>query len=155
LAEEEGYNYYNDNFINEANVSVFRNKKIICLSCNSNSDFAKFSIEKGANSFIGFGDIPTSEGEFEGHGLIVGDKTVAIMKGEINQIMRQSLDISLGSNYNFEDFKNILALVTNKRISNLLIENKGVKSRRVISNYLYKFKSDLLILGDKRLNLIG
>jgi len=155
IAEEEGYNYHNDNFINEANVSAFHNKKVICLSCNSNSDIAKYAIAGGANSFVGFGDIPTSEGEFQDHGVIVGDKTVAIMKAEINQIMKHSLAISIGSNYDLDGFKNVLALVTNKRISNLLIENKGVKTRRLISDFLYRFKSDIIIHGDKRINLIS
>lgn len=155
IAEEEGYNYYNDNFINEANAVVFKNKKVICLACNSNSDIAKHSVEKGAYGFIGFGDIPTSEGEFEDHGVVVGDKTVAIMKAEINHIMKNSLRIAISSNYTLDGFKNTLALVANNRISNLLIENKGVKTRRVISDYLFRFKSEMIIHGDKTLNLIG
>jgi hypothetical protein len=155
VAEDEDLDYFNENFIFLDNLSVFQRKKVICLACNSNDLIARQSIEFGARCFLGFGDIPTSEEEFKDKGVVVGDKTVAIMKGELNHIMKHSLAISIRNGYNFNEFKNIFCLVTNKRIASLLIESKGLKSRRTITNFLYYLKNEIKIHGDGSLNLIN
>lgn len=148
-------NYYNNNFINKDNAYVFNNKKVICLACNSNSDISKFAIEGGAKSFIGFGDIPTSEDEFREHKIIVGDKTIAIMKYELNMIMIHSLSMAINLNYTNTEFRNLLYLVTNKRMFTLITKNKGLKTRRVISDFLFKFKNGLNIRGEREIHLIN
>src|SRR5205085_3830294 len=74
--------YYNDNFIHEGNVEVFAGKKIFCLACNSNNKIATLSMQKGARSFLGFGDIPTSINEFEEKKQRVTSELIGKMKAE-------------------------------------------------------------------------
>ncbi len=56
--------YFNESFISKSNADVFYEKKVFCLACNSNNKIAEYAIDKGAISFLGFGDIPTSSEEF-------------------------------------------------------------------------------------------
>lgn len=179
--EENPELFYNkDNFINKENVSVFAGKKVFCLACNSNAEIAKFAIEYGAKSFFSFGDIPTSKEEFKDYKESINnlenfddehkieyedfakqkeelDKKynyiVKYLKNEFVYIIKKSLEFSLLSSFNFEQLENTIHFITNQRISDLLINKKILAERYEIADYLYFFKKEIVVYGDKKLKL--
>jgi hypothetical protein len=139
--------YHNDNFISEDNIEVFKNKKIICLSCNSKGKIANLAIEKGVITFVGFGDIPTTVGEFDNRGYKVGGKSLIEMKCKLNQIIKYSIYFSIERNYNFKQFVNLIKLITNKKLSELLHINNKNKRNILIYETLFYFKNEVSVFG--------
>lgn len=149
--------YGKEIFIDEQNVDVFRNKNVFCLACNSNDKIAKQAIEKGANCFFGFGDIPTSNAEFVALGEL--DKKISLsritkeMKSEINYIIKRSLEIGIKKSLTFKELKEIMRFIVNQRIADVLVNKKDLKERRIIADYLYFFKRDMKLWGDGSVRL--
>jgi hypothetical protein len=152
-------NYNNDNFINESNIDIFNEKKVICFSCNSREKIAKVAVDKGATVFLGFGDIPSSHNEFNERGYFVGKKAINDIKGILNNIIKYGIYYSLKNNYSFEQLANIIKLITNKKISELLIiKKKKMKKNKlrnlILAEILFHFKNEITICGDKNIKLI-
>jgi len=147
--------YYNDNFINESNINVFNRKKVFCLACNSGEKVAQFAFEYGVSSFLGFGDIPTSEGEFKERGVSVSGEVVKMMKTELTYIIKTALAYSISKNSNFEDMLNIIRFIANQRIADVLVNQKHLKERNLLADYLYYLKKDAMVVGERNLNLIS
>ena len=141
--------YYDENFIDENNIEVFKNKNVFCLSCNSNGKIGNLAIESGAKTFLGFGDIPTSISEFKEKYDYVSNDLVRYMKSEINYIIKRSLNICIHKNLTFEELNNYIVFITNQRISEILINQKKNAERCKLTNNLYFFKSQIKIFGDK------
>lgn len=154
LSETPESYYYNDNFINETNINIFADKKVFCLACNSNSKIAKMSLKEGSKVFLGFGDIPTSSIEFEEKGLKVNKNVVVQMKTEISFIIKFSLAYCLKRKSTFEKLHETIGFVTNKRIADILINSKTFKERFLLTDYLYFFKSEIKIYGNKNHNVL-
>jgi hypothetical protein len=158
-AEEPDKYFYEDNFINENNLSVFRDKKIISLSCNSNGQIGRKSIENGAKVFLGFGDLPTSteeleeQGEKSKSGVSLG-KIEQALKTEINDIIKKSVRIGIIKNYSFSELVDLINFITNQKISHYLVNQKKVSERKLIANYLYTFKKEIKIYGNGKEKLI-
>ncbi|XLS29644.1 hypothetical protein ACJD0Z_02215 [Flavobacteriaceae bacterium M23B6Z8] len=152
-AEEPEKYFYEDNFINPQNIKVFSGKKIISLSCNSNGQIGRFSIENGAKIFLGFGDLPTSieelkeQGEESKSGVSLA-KIEQALKTEINDIIKKSVRIGILKGYSFSELVELMYFITNQKISHYLVNQKKVSERKVIANYLYTFKKDIRIYGN-------
>jgi len=154
-ADPEKY-YFNDNFINESNSQIFKEKKVICLACKSNELIAEAAINNNAVSFLGFGDIPTSTAEFQ----LKGEKNftsslVSTMKAEVCYIIKTSLVHSISNGHSFEDFLNTIKFTTNQRIGFFLINAKWFRDRYLLADYLYFFKKEASLLGNKKINLLS
>jgi hypothetical protein len=146
--------YYNDNFINEDNINVFNKKKVFCLACNSAEKIAQYAYEKGATTFLGFGDIPTSQIEFKEKGYTVNESIVGMIKGEFNYIIKSSLAYALRRNLSFDNLMHILHFITNQRITDLLIKQKDNRARYFLANQLYFFKKEAQIIGERNLKVL-
>jgi len=147
--------YYNDNFINEANVEIFSGKKVFCLACNSNDKIANYALDKEVKSFLGFGDIPTSPEELIDDGIEnVSKNIVKSMKTELIYIIKRSLVNGIAKNFTFEQLQNLIDFIINQRISDILINQKEFKDRYTLTDYLYFLKKDIKIKGNKKLKLI-
>lgn len=147
--------YCNDNFINKDNVSVFSGKKVFCLACNSNQKIAKYALEKGAKTFVGFGDIPTSREEFEDDGIgNVSNDIVKAMKTELNYIIKRGVEYGISNSYNFQQLQDFISFLINQRITEYLVEKKSCKERHLLTDYLYQLKRDITIFGDKKVRII-
>lgn len=151
--EEPDKYFYEDNFINEQNLSVFKNKKIIGLSCNSNAQIGRKSVENGAKVFLGFGDLPTSieelieKGEEGKAGVSLG-KIEKALKTEINDIIKKSIRIGIIKEYSFKKLVELIQFITNQKITYYLVNQKKVNERKLIANYLYTFKKDIKVYGN-------
>lgn len=148
--ENKHFYYYDDKFINESNIDVFKNKNVFCLACNSNGKIANEAIESGANTFLGFGDIPTSTSEFKEKYDTVSNDLVRHMKTEINYIVRRSLNIGIINNLTFEELTNYITFITNQRISDILVHQKKNTDRYILVDNLYFFKSEIKVFGSKK-----
>lgn len=151
--------FYKEEFITINNIEVFNNKKVICLSCNSNGKIGSEAIRSGAKVFLGFGDLPTSMEELKEHGeenktgtsLILIEK---VLKSEINYIIKKSVEYAIKNKYNFEQLNDFIRFLTNQKISFYLKNQSKIKERKIIANYLYAFKKGIEIFGNKKENLI-
>jgi len=146
--------YGKEIFIDSSNISVFNGKNVFCLSCNSNGKIAREAIKNGAKCFLGFGDIPSSNGELKQNGesdieLSLSEITKEF-KTEINYIIKKSLEIAINENSSFEQIKELIRFITNQRITNILINRKDLDSRKVLVDYLYSFKTEIKIFGDSK-----
>lgn len=146
--------YYNDNFIHEGNIDVFARKKVFCLACNSNSKIANFAIDKGAKSFLGFGDIPTSLSEFEDKEEKVTNNLVVKMKTELNYIIKTSLALSIEKRLTFEGLLNYIQFISSQRLTDVLTNQKSFKERKLLADYLYYLKKEALVIGDRKVKLL-
>lgn len=142
--------YYDDKFIDESNIEVFKNKNVFCLACNSNGRIGNEAIKTGANTFLGFGDIPTSIFEFEEKYKYVSNDLVRYMKSEINYIVKKSLNISINNCLTFEELHYYITFITNQRISEILVNQKKNKERYRLTDNLYLFKNQIKIFGNKK-----
>lgn len=158
--KEHPENYFHlEKFITFNNIDVFYNKKVICLSCNSNGKIANEAIKNGTKVFVGFGELPTSIEELKEQGeenkvgtsLALIEKT---LKSEINYIIKKSLEYSIKNNYTFEQLYDFMKFLTNQKIAFYLIDQSRVKERKIIANYLYDFKKGIEIFGNKNEFLI-
>ena len=158
-SEEPDKYFYEDNFINEKNLSVFNEKKVIVLSCNSNAQLGRKSVENGAKVFLGFGDLPTSiqelkeQGEESKSGVSLGTIEQAL-KTEINDIIKKSIGIGINKNYTFSGLVDLIHFVTNQKISHYLVNQKKISERKLIANYLYSFKKGIKIYGNGKEKLL-
>ncbi|MBS1508040.1 MAG: hypothetical protein JSS79_15475 [Bacteroidetes bacterium] len=155
ISERPDKYFYNDDFINDQNVNIFKGKKVFCLSCNSREKIGKLAVENGAISFFGFGDIPTSVGEFKESGVSVGHKVVMKMKSELTYIIKTSLTYCINRGDSFQGLLNTIRFITNQRIAEVLMRDKGFKERSLLADYLYYLKTDAIVHGDGSIKLIN
>jgi hypothetical protein len=147
--------YFNENFITKRNAHVFSGKKVFCLACNSNAKIAEYAIEKGATTFLGFGNIPSSIEEFmvDGNSNITNEIVIA-MRTELNYIVSKSIEYSISKSYNFEQLLNVIHFLINQKITEFLITKKDFESRYIFVDYLYHIKKEIIVHGDKKRKLI-
>jgi len=145
-AEREIEQYYkNEQFIDENNIENFKNKVFFSFSCNSNAKraIASKAVEKGVFCFVGFGDIPTDyteKGDFP-------PKAIAVYKGVITKIIKESLYISIINNYWVERLVDLIKICTYKEIQKLLqTENRH---KKIIIEKLLLFKNEIKIFGNR------
>ncbi|MFN7911937.1 MAG: hypothetical protein ACK5QC_08925 [Bacteroidota bacterium] len=142
--------YFNENFINKENIKVFSGKKVFCLACNSKEKIADFAIENGVETYLGFGNIPSSKEEFKLAGVTnVSNEIVALMKSELTYIIMKSIEYSIFKSYTFEQLHNILQFIINQRISYILTSKKDFEERYILADYLYYLKKEVAIFGNK------
>jgi hypothetical protein len=155
LSESDGLyddteNFCMERFINRDNIGVFKGKKVFCLSCNSAPTLARLAVTNGAKVFAGFQDIPTAINELEEYGAREPLRLiVARFKGELVWIIKHSLSLSIVRNYSFYQLADRIKLLTNDRMNKLIFDHKNLRERRLIADYLFKFKDGMLLVGDK------
>lgn len=135
--------YYNEHFINRSNSYLLDGKKVIAVACNSNS----FGTFFNPQSFIGFGAIPTSIGEFKDVGNNnPSDKLVALMKGRFNTIIRDSIVYAINRGYTFFQLKELMQFLIQQNIAQLT--HCDDRQGEWVSGQLYQIKHDIVVLGD-------
>lgn len=139
--------YYNENFINKDNWDILKDKRLVCVSCKSN-EFGKTLYDNGiVHSIIGFGNLPTSIGEFNEMGIDANLHLIAWMKGEINLIIKRSLLYSYKMNYSFSMIGDLIKFVIQQRIA-IHIHSKN-RFRYVLANQLTMIKDNMLVKEKK------
>lgn len=135
--------YYNEFFINKDNWEILKDKRIVCVSCMSNILGKSLFDKKIVNSIIGFGNLPTSKGEFIEMGINANSHLIAWIKGEINWIIKHSIVYSFFMNYSFSRTGDLIKFVTQQRIA-MHLHSKN-RFRFIIANQLAMIKDDMLV----------
>ncbi len=124
--------YQSDAFITERQLSVFKNKNLILLSCRSNQYLNTYFKDCGLKSSIGFPNLITDFQEIEEHDdpKRVEDITkedIELFKNSIVNIVKYSLEDFILNNLTVFQLFNRIKLRTNKRIIKFYIEisNQG------------------------------
>ncbi|MEQ8562284.1 MAG: hypothetical protein RID18_12305 [Cytophagales bacterium] len=158
LAENQDFTFEKGRFIYDENVNVFEKKKIISVACNSGKPkgIGQIAIEKGAKVYLGFGEVPTSAEEFEHRMGIknVPKQIIDRFKGEINFILKLSLNEGIKSNMTFSELQNHIRLVTDKRAYSIVKNNSGLRNRRLLANTLHVFRKQMRVHGDGNLRIM-
>jgi hypothetical protein len=158
--QEHPEDYFDkEEFITVSNIDRFKGKKIFCLTCNSNGVIGREAVRKGAKVFLGFGDLPTSKEELEEQGEENGPGTSLasiekVLKTEINYIVKRSIVIGIKKNLNFYQLTDLIRFITNQRIAFYLVDQKKIRERKIIANYLYHFKSGMIVYGNAEEKLV-
>jgi hypothetical protein len=151
-ADPEKY-FHKSSFINFSNIEIFSNKKIICLSCNSNGPIAEAALAAGALAFMGFGHIPTSVTEFEALNVKGSATLTSEMKSNLTDIVKRSLGYAYANDMTFEDLGYLIEFAAQQRIVNSLRTNGGLRKKDVLATHLYNLKNDLAIKGNRSLKV--
>jgi hypothetical protein len=140
--------YKNENFINNENIGMLKNKIFFSFSCNSNrnekNSLGRNAISKGVISFVGFGDIPTDfiiENNFP-------PKAIAVYKGIIVTIIKKSLSIAIKDNYSVAKLVDLIKIQTNIKILEFIL-NTNERHKDLIIENLFKFKNEIVVFGDR------
>ena len=106
--------------------------------------FGKTLFDKGiVRSIIGFGDIPTSVGEFKEKGIYANSHLIAWMKGEINWIIKRSIVYSHLMNFSFSKTGDLMKFIIQQRIA-MHLHSKN-RFRYILANQLATIKEEMFI----------
>lgn len=154
VIQYEDIYYRSENFINNKNLGMFKNKIFFSFSCNSNrnekNSLGRIAISNGVISFIGFGDIPTDfilENNFP-------YRAIAVYKGIIVRVIKTSLSTAIKNNYSVSKLVDLIKIQTNFEIFELIL-NKNIRHKDSIIENLFKFKNEIVIFGDKYAKLVN
>lgn len=141
-------------FITSKNAHIFKDKKLFCLACNSNT-FGSLLINAGCKSYIGFGDLPSSVDEFiDVNKTPINYHLVADYKGTLNYIIKICIEKAIMKSYTFKELYYLIRFALNQNIANYLIDNKTNRHRHIITDALYYTKKDIAVLGDSHSKII-
>jgi len=146
--------YYKQDFITPENADVFKDKKVFCLACNSNEKIAKCAIEKGARSFVGFGDIPTSYDEFMDKNQNVHNSIVPKIKAELVYIIKKGLDLAIQNNCTLKELESYIDFITSQHIAYILADGEKFADRYKLADNLYFIKKSIAIFGSSSIPII-
>lgn len=144
--------YREQGFINCNNLNIFKDKKIIALSCDSNQKIAKIAIESGAEAWLGFGYIPTDwsvEVEEVSH---LNPKDVEGFNKILVKIISTAISYSIHHNFTFSQFEKLFKIVTNKEIKSII--SLGIPCNSWIVQSMYKLKDEIKIFGDNMCHIL-
>lgn len=147
-------NYYvNENFIGSENTKQFAGKIFFSFSCNSNINDSKSigrnAILNGVKCFIGFGDVPTDYIQENN----LPSKAISVFKGLIVKILKVCIGIAIKQNYSVQELIDFIKIETTKEII-ILITKRKLRNKDKIIHYLFLFKNEITIFGDRHAKLI-
>lgn len=139
--------YREQGFINCDNLNIFKDKKIIAISCDSNQKIAKMAVEKGAEVFVGFGNIPTDwiieVAEFSHLNI----EDVEGFNETLVKVISTSITYSIHHNFTFSQFEKLFKVIVNKEIKEIVAS--GIPCNSWIVQSLYRLKDEIKVFGDR------
>lgn len=144
--------YREQGFINCNNLNIFKGKKIIALSCDSNKKIAKIAIESGTEVWIGFGYIPTDwrvEVEEVSH---LNPEDVDDFNTILVKVISTSISYSIHHNFTFFQFEKLFKVIVNKEIREIVAS--GISCNSWIVQSMYKLKDEIKIFGDNMCHIL-
>lgn len=139
-------------FIHRENIHVFSGKKVFCLSCNSNDKISKWAVDKGARTFLGFGNICTDWSREDHMAKSVSKTDIYLFRRVITLILAQTFEIVYENDFNFNQLDKVLRIVINKWLKNRYYYfEKQIKSWEWFDEQVYRFKDEIIIHGNNNL----
>lgn len=131
---------------------MFKNKKIVLLSCYSSS-FIK-GLNNDYEVGLGFGNIPTSKSELKGNDIEKYNhedyKCIDIFKLTLVSIFKNSILEAINLNYSFQQLYYALKLRINKKISQCSLSSD--KTDRLVGELFYDIKKEIVLFGNHKAN---
>lgn len=137
-----------DILINKNNLSIFDNKNLYCLSCESSDFLKKERKNNHLKSCIGYGYIPSEYDEIiairEGDANFltgISEEDIKIFLSYLISIHKHSIKDFISQNLSFYELYNLIRLRINKSISSIILKDKQGYNRQAVSE-LYKLKNE-------------
>lgn len=146
----ENKSFVRQSFVSKSQAKIFSEKFIFLLSCNS-SNFIKgtFSFSKAISS-IGFGSLPTEMSEVENSKRL---KELGVNEVIINKYRNSMIDLvsdsfcdMIDNKLSFSQLGNIFVLRLNKKISQVILEDKKSEDIRILADLLFQMKSEMVFI---------
>lgn len=148
--------YRCEKFISLKNINVFKGKKLVLLSCNSES-LIKSAKLSGYDEAIGFGDLPTDWNDVQAareydvnayRGF--SQEIIEKFRYSLVEIIKFSLADFLNDGLTFKDLRNLMFLRLNKRIAKYYVSNR--EFNLPLSDALLKMKQETVhVINNMRL----
>ncbi len=142
-------NYTYGNFISpNLNIDVFKDKKILCLACNS-KDLGSYAINAGAQVFLGFGEIPFYLTE-----NFKEQDVINLVKENLRNVMYNSIVNAIDKNHTFNQLSVSISTSIDIAKNNLLLGKARDRKSRIDANRaLSKIKQGITMFGDGTLTV--
>lgn len=137
-------------FVSKSQAKVFSDKFLFCLSCNSN-DFLRgtFGFSKIINS-VGFGSLPTEMVEVQNSKKLkemgVNEEVINQYKEILVELVSESFSRSIKDNSSFNELSSFFSLLLNRKISQVVLDDKKSQDKRVLSDLLFQMKSEMIFI---------
>lgn len=142
-----GENIETEKFLTSADLEVFRDKVIFCMSCDSNG-LARAAMENGVRGFVGFDKVPFNR--FDEKGEPIGSHVlVKHCQDILADSVKLSLERFLGGVASLDESVEHLRMLLVKRAIRYVRKCTSVKERREIAALILQTKSGLRYHGQK------
>ncbi|MFC0774278.1 hypothetical protein [Terrimonas alba] len=146
----EGPHFPRKKLIDRANIKIFGNKYLFCLSCYSSLFLkATFRFSNIIHS-VGFGSLPTEMSEVENDKRMISQGVnIAVIKSYKNTLVELTAAAfcdMLDYRFPFYEISNYFLLRLNKKISEVILNDKSDKEARILADLLFKMKSEMVII---------
>lgn len=142
--------YYNDeNFIDSSCYTLFRNKTLICFTCNS-ATLADSLRQQGATSILGFDIIPSTCKEIVEQCKITHPSShlIAAVNGCINKAMLQCLDLSYSRKLEIGEMEQLLK--TEFQLATMQALTSKAHYRYQLAKILTLIRKGIRVEGDRK-----
>lgn len=137
-------------FIKKTEIRLFENKYLFSLSCYSNELLrTTFSYSKILSS-VGFGSLPTEMIEVESNKRLkdqgVNIRIIESYKQILVELVSKSFIYLISSECDFLKMTNYFLLLLNKKISEVILNDKKDKDFRILADLLFQMRSELIFI---------
>lgn len=134
-----------EKFLTKRDASIFSDKVVFCLSCNSNS-LARASLDSGAHTFVGFNDVPFDR--FDDQGNPVGRHPFVVhAQALLLKVILATLERFCTGHATIEQAVEFLRLYICKTAVQFVRDNRLIKERFDIAALLLRVKDGVVCHG--------
>jgi hypothetical protein len=142
-----GENIETEKFLTRADLGIFRDKCVFCMSCDSNG-LAQVAIDSGARAFVGFDKVPFNRFNVEGEPI--GSH---VLIKHCQDILADSVKLALEQFFtgkvSLDEAVDVLRTILVRRAIEYVRKNTSVKERREVAALLLQTKSGVRYYGQK------
>lgn len=149
------YGAENDTFekkplVKKGDMKIFRGKHLFSLSCNSNELLRTTFTQSGFINSMGFGSLPTEMIEVENNKKLkdqgITETVIKRYKDILVELVSLSFSELITKKHTFSELSNYFTLRLNKKISEVILEDKTSKENRLLSNLLFQMRSEMVFI---------
>lgn len=128
--------------------SIFKNKFLFSLSCNSNELLRTSLANSGLINSIGFGILPSEMKEVENNKKLreqgVTIEIIEAFKANLVEIIFSSFSYFIRYGVPFDELSDYLILLINKNISKIILDDKNNAENKILADLLYQMRSEFV-----------
>lgn len=147
---EDLISFYNDeNFVDNSCYSLFKNKTLICFTCNS-ATLANALLQNNAVSILGFDNIPSTREEIEEQCRITAPNShlISSLNGCINVAMLQCLSYSYDRKLELGEMEQLLK--TEFQLAIMKALSSKARYRYQLADILTTIRKGIKVVGDRK-----